>query len=109
MENLDRILVVDADGHVNEGDVDISARLPEAWRSQGPVSLKDNHCHWDCNFPDSVRDICQARDLSLTQKERILGRNAVEFFGLGNLPDPNAVKVARAAWTREAAAEGVLR
>src|SRR3989449_10668545 len=42
MESLDRILVVDADGHVNEGDVDLSGRLPEAWRSQGPVSLKDN-------------------------------------------------------------------
>ena len=42
MDNLDRILVVDADGHVNEGDVDLSGRLPEAWRSQGPVSLKDN-------------------------------------------------------------------
>jgi hypothetical protein len=42
MERLDRILVVDADAHVNEGEVDISARLPEAWRSQGPVSLKDN-------------------------------------------------------------------
>jgi len=42
MESLDRILVVDADGHVNEGEVDISSRLPEPWRSQGPVSLKDN-------------------------------------------------------------------
>jgi hypothetical protein len=42
MDGLERILVVDADGHVNEGDVDISARLPEPWRSQGPVSLKDN-------------------------------------------------------------------
>ena len=29
MDNLDRILVVDADGHVNEGEVDISSRLPE--------------------------------------------------------------------------------
>jgi acetoin utilization deacetylase AcuC-like enzyme len=75
MENLDRILVVDADGHA----------------------------------PDSVKDICEARDLSLAQKERILGRNAVEFFGLGNLPEPSAVKAARSSWTREAAAEGALR
>ena len=42
MESLEGILVVDADGHVNEGDVDLSARLPEPWRSQGPVSLRDN-------------------------------------------------------------------
>ena len=42
MESLDRILVVDADGHVNEGDVDLSGRLAEPWRSQGPISRKDN-------------------------------------------------------------------
>ncbi|MBI3001678.1 MAG: hypothetical protein HYY46_24965 [Deltaproteobacteria bacterium] len=42
MENLDRLLVIDADGHVNEGDVDLSSRLPDKWRSQAPVRLKDN-------------------------------------------------------------------
>ena len=41
-ESLDQILVVDADGHVNEGDVDLSSRLPQKWRSQAPVRLKDN-------------------------------------------------------------------
>lgn len=41
--------------------------------------------------------------------DRILGRNAIEFFGLGNLPEPNAVRAARSAWTRETAVEGVLR
>jgi hypothetical protein len=73
------------------------------------VLYASDYCHWDCNFPDSVKDICEARDLSLAQKERILGRNAVEFFGLGNLPEPNAVKAARSSWMREATAEGVLR
>src|SRR3990170_103006 len=42
MENLDRILVIDADGHVNEGDVDLASRLPEKWRSQAPIRIKDN-------------------------------------------------------------------
>jgi len=41
-ESVDHILVVDADGHVNEGDVDLSARLPGKWRSMAPVRLKDN-------------------------------------------------------------------
>src|SRR5262245_44702858 len=67
----------------------------------GTVLYASDYCHWDCNFPDSVRDICEARDLSLDQKERILGRNAVEFFGLSNLPEPSAVKAARNGWTRE--------
>ena len=91
MDNLDGVLVVDADGHVNEGDVDLSSRLPERWRSQGPISLKDNQ-----GYP------------------RILGANAVEFFGLRNLPEPNAVKIARPRWKRHelpavSAAQGALR
>jgi hypothetical protein len=40
-EAVERILVVDADGHVNEGDVDISGHLPPKWRSQGPIHLND--------------------------------------------------------------------
>jgi predicted TIM-barrel fold metal-dependent hydrolase len=77
----------------------------------GTVLYASDYCHWDCNFPDSVKDICEARDLSLAQKERILGRNAVEFFGLTNLPEPNALKTARWGWTREepVSAQGALR
>ena len=77
------------------------------------VLYASDYCHWDCNFPDSVKDICEARDLSLAQKERILGRNAVEFFGLSNLPEPSAVKAAQPGWPREksheAAAQAALR
>jgi len=42
MENFDDLLVVDADGHVYEGNVDLASRMPEKWRSQAPVRLKDN-------------------------------------------------------------------
>src|SRR5690349_10713944 len=42
MENFDELLVVDADGHVYEGNVDLAARMPEKWRSQAPVRLNDN-------------------------------------------------------------------
>ena len=52
-----------------------------------------------------------APDLTLAQKERVLGGNAVEFFGLTNLPDPNALRTARSGWTREepVGAQGALR
>jgi predicted TIM-barrel fold metal-dependent hydrolase len=40
--NLDEILVIDADGHVNEGDVDLKPYLPEKWRAQAPVRMRDN-------------------------------------------------------------------
>jgi predicted TIM-barrel fold metal-dependent hydrolase len=64
----------------------------------GTVLYASDYCHWDCNFPDSVRDICDARDLGFEQKRAVLGRNAVAFFGLDNLPPPNALKGARKAW-----------
>jgi uncharacterized protein len=66
----------------------------------GTVLYASDYCHWDCNFPDSVRDICEARDLGLAQRERILGGNAVEFFRLGNLPEPSALQIARGRWER---------
>ncbi|MGH7810254.1 MAG: amidohydrolase family protein, partial [Candidatus Binatia bacterium] len=42
MENFDNVLVVDADGHVYEGNVDLRPRMPERWRSQAPIRIKDN-------------------------------------------------------------------
>ena len=42
MDNFDNVLVVDADGHVYEGNIDLRPRMPEKWRSQAPINLKDN-------------------------------------------------------------------
>ena len=42
MENFDHVLVIDADGHVYEGNVDLTSRMPEKWQSQAPIRLKDN-------------------------------------------------------------------
>ena len=42
MENFDNVLVIDADGHVYEGNVDLAPRMPEKWRSQAPIRLQDN-------------------------------------------------------------------
>ena len=42
MEDFGRTLVIDADGHVNEGDVDLKSRLPEKLRALAPVRIRDN-------------------------------------------------------------------
>ena len=42
MENFDNVVVIDTDGHVYEGNVDLRSRMPEKWRSQAPVNIKDN-------------------------------------------------------------------
>ncbi|MGZ9188417.1 MAG: amidohydrolase family protein, partial [Candidatus Binatia bacterium] len=42
MDKFDNVLVIDADGHVSEGDIDFAKRLPDKWRSQAPIKVKDN-------------------------------------------------------------------
>jgi predicted TIM-barrel fold metal-dependent hydrolase len=84
--------------------------LDRVLKTAGPATVlyASDYCHWDCHFPYSVKDILAASELDTEQRERILGRNAVEFFGLKNLPEPRALKIARPNWGREEAktAEG---
>ena len=40
MDNFDNVLVIDADGHVSEGDIDFAKRLPDKWRSQAPIKVR---------------------------------------------------------------------
>jgi predicted TIM-barrel fold metal-dependent hydrolase len=67
----------------------------------GSVLYASDYCHWDCNFPYSVKDIFQALDLGNAQKERILSANAIEFFKLKSLPEPRALRIARRIWEEE--------
>lgn len=67
----------------------------------GCVLYASDYCHWDCHFPYSVKDIVENRDLTLEQKKRVLGRNAIDFFQLKNLPEPRALSIARSHWERE--------
>ena len=64
----------------------------------GTVCYASDYCHWDCHFPESVKDVVEARDLNFEQKQRILGSNAIEFFELENLPEPRALKIAQQSW-----------
>jgi len=38
--------------------------------------------HWDCEFPESVRLVASIPGLTDEHKRRVLGRNAVAWFGL---------------------------
>jgi predicted TIM-barrel fold metal-dependent hydrolase len=69
-----------------------------AANGEDTVLYASDYCHWDCHFPYSVKDVVDSADLSFAQKEKLLGKNAVEFFELKNLPKPNALKLARQSW-----------
>jgi predicted TIM-barrel fold metal-dependent hydrolase len=66
------------------------------------VMYASDYCHWDCHFPYSVKDVVDGRDLSFAQKERLLNKNAVDFFQLKNLPQPSALRNARRQWNGDA-------
>ena len=74
--------------------------LDRVLTTTGPTTVlyASDYCHWDCHFPFSVRDIVRGADLSFAQKERGLYKNAVEFFGLQNLPEPTALATAMRSW-----------
>ena len=73
------------------------------------VLYASDYCHWDCHFPYSVRDIVEQKDLTLVQKERLLGQNAVDFFQLKNLPESQALRIARRHWEQEGAGKEAAR
>ena len=45
------------------------------------VIYASDYCHWDSRFPDSVRLIADRGELSQNVKRKILGDNALRFFG----------------------------
>jgi predicted TIM-barrel fold metal-dependent hydrolase len=45
------------------------------------VIYASDYCHWDSRFPDSVRLIDDRTELSQKEKTKILGGNALRFFG----------------------------
>jgi hypothetical protein len=45
------------------------------------IIYASDYCHWDSRFPDSVRLIADRSKLSEQTKRKILGENALRFFG----------------------------
>jgi predicted TIM-barrel fold metal-dependent hydrolase len=46
------------------------------------VCYSSDYCHWDCAFPDTVKNLVERDDLTAEQKQRILGANPGRLFGL---------------------------
>ena len=65
--------------------------LPYVLEVAGPerVMYASDYCHWDSEYPESVRLLAKIRGLKEDAKVRVLGQNAIEWFGLktDELPD----------------------
>jgi hypothetical protein len=46
------------------------------------VMYASDYCHWDAEYPESVRMLCGIAGLSEERQRVVLGRNAVEWFNL---------------------------
>lgn len=58
--------------------------LPFVLETMGPhlVMYASDSPHWDCEFPESVRMLASVPGLTDAQVRRVLGRNALDWFGL---------------------------
>ena len=45
------------------------------------VCYSSDYCHWDCDFPDSVK-LVEECDLSDAYKRKLFAVNAARFYGL---------------------------
>jgi len=61
------------------------------------VMYASDYAHWDCEFPESVHKVAGVPGLSEAQKQRVLGGNAVEWFGLTEAELPEASVYFKAA------------
>jgi hypothetical protein len=72
-----------------EGDAFISCEsdermLPAVIQTigDGKVVYASDYYHWDCSFPDTVRQIVERNDISDASKTRILGENAKRLYAV---------------------------
>jgi hypothetical protein len=49
---------------------------------EGKIVYASDYYHWDCSFPDTVRQIVERNDLSEATKKKILGENARILYSL---------------------------
>jgi uncharacterized protein len=58
--------------------------LPYVLETMGShlIMYASDYPHWDCEFPESVRMLASIPGLTEEQKRRVLGRNAIQWFGL---------------------------
>jgi predicted TIM-barrel fold metal-dependent hydrolase len=69
----DGIVVVDADGHV----MDRPHRCYQKY-----ILYASDYPHWDSEWPHTVDELMKRGDLTHGQKAKILGGNALGFYGL---------------------------
>jgi predicted TIM-barrel fold metal-dependent hydrolase len=52
------------------------------WVGIDQLLYASDYPHWDSEWPNTVRTLLEREDLSLEQKQKILGENALRFYGI---------------------------
>jgi predicted TIM-barrel fold metal-dependent hydrolase len=53
------------------------------WIGDGQLLYASDYPHWDSDWPHTTRVVRERTDLTDQQKQKILGENALRFYGLG--------------------------
>ena len=53
------------------------------WIGEGQLLYASDYPHWDSDWPNTVRTIRDRTDLSEELKRKVLGENALRFYGMG--------------------------
>jgi predicted TIM-barrel fold metal-dependent hydrolase len=66
---------------------------------ESQVMYASDYAHWDCEFPESVRLLSRIPGLGERAKRKVLGENAIRWFGLSEEELPSQALAERvAAW-----------
>ena len=60
------------------------AMVPYVFERISPeiVCYSSDYCHWDCDFPDSVKLLEERTDLDVSFKDPLFSRNAAKLYDL---------------------------
>jgi predicted TIM-barrel fold metal-dependent hydrolase len=93
----------DPSEYINGGNVFVHAEaaehlIPEVIREMGQNRLMyaSDWPHWDHEYPESILDIYDRKDLTSKDKKSILRDNALEFYGIKNGGNGSKAKAGKA-------------
>jgi predicted TIM-barrel fold metal-dependent hydrolase len=84
------LLQMDPSEYIKNGRVYVGCEPEEKmmpiaaqWIGEGQLLYASDYPHWDSDWPHTVKTVRERTDLGDELKRKVLGENALRFYGLG--------------------------